>query len=194
MNTACALMDPSILFFLLGIGAGLLRSNLLIPPQMARFLALYLLMAIGLKGGFALAKSGFGPSIAVDIGMALSLAVVIPIVTYAFLKKKNLGPECGGRGGDLWFRQRGDFHYGHAVFRKPGYFLWGPYVGGLGPHGIPSHSFCHRDGQCDPSQAVRAYLEERFFVNFSPIYFTGIFYRRSSISSLGEHGGRLHFG
>ena len=88
MNTASALMDPSILFFLLGVGAGLLRSNLLIPPQMARFLALYLLMAIGLKGGFALAKSGFGTSIAVDIGLAIGLAAVIPIVTYALLRKK----------------------------------------------------------------------------------------------------------
>ena len=81
-------MDPSILFFLLGVGAGLLRSNLLIPPQMARFLALYLLMAIGLKGGFALAKSGFGTSIAVDIGLAIGLAAVIPIVTYALLRKR----------------------------------------------------------------------------------------------------------
>ena len=88
MNTASALMDPSILFFLLGVGAGLLRSNLLIPPQMARFLALYLLMAIGLKGGFALAKSGFGTSIAVDIGLAIGLAAVIPIVTYALLRKR----------------------------------------------------------------------------------------------------------
>jgi hypothetical protein len=88
MNTASALMDPSILFFLLGVGAGLLRSNLLIPPQMARFLALYLLMAIGLKGGFALAKSGFGTSIAVDIGLAIGLAAVIPVITYALLRKR----------------------------------------------------------------------------------------------------------
>lgn len=88
MTTASALMDPSILFFLLGIGAGLLRSNLVIPSQMARFLALYLLMAIGLKGGFALAKSGFGPSIAMDIGLALGLALVIPVVTYTVLRKK----------------------------------------------------------------------------------------------------------
>ncbi|NDI17631.1 MAG: sodium-dependent bicarbonate transport family permease, partial [Verrucomicrobia bacterium] len=88
MSTASALVDPSILFFLLGIGAGLIRSNLAIPAQMGRFLALYLLMAIGLKGGFALAKSGFSPSIALDIGLALSFSVLIPIATYAFLKKR----------------------------------------------------------------------------------------------------------
>ena len=88
MSTASALVDPSILFFLLGIGAGLIRSNLAIPAQMGRFLTLYLLMAIGLKGGFALAKSGFSPSIALDIGLALSFSVLIPIATYAFLKKR----------------------------------------------------------------------------------------------------------
>ena len=88
MSTASALIDPSILFFVLGIGAGLLRSNLVIPPQMARFLALYLLMAIGLKGGFALAKSGLGASIAVDIGLALFLALIIPAAAFLILRRR----------------------------------------------------------------------------------------------------------
>lgn len=86
MSTTNALMDPSILFFVIGIGAGLLRSNLVIPPQVARFLALYLLMSIGLKGGFALAKSGIGASIAVDIGLALLLALTIPAVAFLLLR------------------------------------------------------------------------------------------------------------
>ncbi len=50
-------VDPAILFFVSGMLADLLRSNLEIPPQIARFLSLYLLMALGLKGGFALAQS-----------------------------------------------------------------------------------------------------------------------------------------
>ncbi|NBS66988.1 MAG: sodium-dependent bicarbonate transport family permease, partial [Betaproteobacteria bacterium] len=45
------LLDPAILFFAFGLLAGLLRSNLEVPPQMAKFLSLYLLMALGLKGG-----------------------------------------------------------------------------------------------------------------------------------------------
>ena len=49
-------LDPPVLFFVFGIFAGLVRSNLEIPPQIARFLALYLLMALGLKGGFALVR------------------------------------------------------------------------------------------------------------------------------------------
>ena len=43
--------DPAILFFVFGILAGSLRSNLEIPPQISRFLPLYLLMALGLTCG-----------------------------------------------------------------------------------------------------------------------------------------------
>jgi hypothetical protein len=50
--------DPAILFFIFGIVAGLIKSNLEIPPQISKFLSLYLLMALGLKGGFALSQSG----------------------------------------------------------------------------------------------------------------------------------------
>ena len=55
---ASPLLDPSVLFFVLGMFAALVRSNLEIPKQIGRFLSLYLLMALGLKGGFALAESG----------------------------------------------------------------------------------------------------------------------------------------
>jgi hypothetical protein len=44
------LLDPAILFFVFGVLAGALRSNLRIPEAIAKFLSLYLLMALGLKG------------------------------------------------------------------------------------------------------------------------------------------------
>ena len=80
-------LDPAILFFVFGIIAGSLRSNLEIPPQIARFLALYLLMSLGLKGGFALAKSGFTAEVAVSLGCALILAVVVPLVGRSLLMR-----------------------------------------------------------------------------------------------------------
>jgi hypothetical protein len=52
------ILDPAILFFVFGVLAGAVRSNLEIPPAISRFLSLYLLMALGLKGGFALSHSG----------------------------------------------------------------------------------------------------------------------------------------
>lgn len=80
-------LDPTILFFVLGIIAGALRSNLEIPPQISRFLSLYLLMALGLKGGFALAKSGLTAEVAISLVCALLLAVMVPIAAYVLLRR-----------------------------------------------------------------------------------------------------------
>jgi hypothetical protein len=85
------LMDPAILFFVFGVMAGLVKSNLEIPQPIARFLALYLLMALGLKGGFALAKSGLTPDVAKSLGAAVLLAVLIPLVSYQILRKRIAG-------------------------------------------------------------------------------------------------------
>jgi hypothetical protein len=78
--------DPAVLFFVLGIAAGAMRSNLEIPPPISRFLSLYLLMALGLKGGFALASSGLTAEIAATLGAALVLAIAIPLAAYALLR------------------------------------------------------------------------------------------------------------
>lgn len=81
-------LDPAILFFVFGLLAGLVRSNLEIPPPIARFLSLYLLMALGLKGGFALAKSGLTAEVAVSLACALLLAVVVPAAGYVLLARR----------------------------------------------------------------------------------------------------------
>lgn len=80
-------LDPAILFFVFGLLAGALKSNLEIPPPIARFLSLYLLMALGLKGGFALSKSGLSGEVAVSLGLALLLAVVVPAMGYQLLRR-----------------------------------------------------------------------------------------------------------
>ncbi len=82
------LLDPSILFFIFGIFAGLVKSNLEIPQPISRFLSLYLLMALGLKGGFALNQSGFTLQIAISLGLAISLALTIPLIGYNLLKRR----------------------------------------------------------------------------------------------------------
>ncbi|OYU45092.1 MAG: sodium-dependent bicarbonate transport family permease [Burkholderiales bacterium PBB4] len=82
-----SLNDPAILFFLFGVLAGALKSNLEIPQPISRFLSLYLLMALGLKGGFALAQSGLTPQVAVSLGIAVLLAIVIPLLGFAVLRR-----------------------------------------------------------------------------------------------------------
>ena len=81
-------LDPAILFFIFGVFAGAVKSNLEIPQPIARFLSLYLLMALGLKGGFALHKSGFTSEIALALGLAIFLAIIIPLIGYAILRTK----------------------------------------------------------------------------------------------------------
>lgn len=83
------LLDPAILFFAVGLVAGLVRSDLEIPPQIARFLSLYLLMALGLKGGFALAESGLTSSVAASLCAAVIMALVVPALGYAVLARRT---------------------------------------------------------------------------------------------------------
>jgi hypothetical protein len=80
-------LDPAILFFLFGMFAGLLKSNLEIPQPISKFLSLYLLMALGLKGGFALAHSGITTEVSKGLGAAILLAVLIPILGYQLLRR-----------------------------------------------------------------------------------------------------------
>ena len=80
-------IDPAILFFIFGVLAGALKSNLEIPQPISRFLALYLLMALGLRGGFELAHSGLTPTVISGLAAALLLAVLIPAIGYFALKK-----------------------------------------------------------------------------------------------------------
>ena len=80
-------LDPAILFFVFGMLAGSLKSNLEIPPQISRFLSLYLLMALGLKGGFALAQSGMTGEVLISLGAALGMAILVPVLGYITLRR-----------------------------------------------------------------------------------------------------------
>jgi hypothetical protein len=81
------LLDPAILFFIFGLFAGAIKSNLEIPPAISRFLSLYLLMALGLKGGFALAKTGLTIEVGTSLGAAIFMAILVPLIAYQILKR-----------------------------------------------------------------------------------------------------------
>jgi hypothetical protein len=82
------LIDPAILFFFLGLGVAAVRSNLEIPPQIAKFLSLYLLMAIGFKGGQALGDGGFSAGLLRALLAAAILAVAIPAWSFLVLRRR----------------------------------------------------------------------------------------------------------
>lgn len=81
------LLDPAILFFVFGIFAGLIKSNLQVPEQISKFLGLYLLMALGIKGGVALSSTGFTVSALSVIGIGTFLALALPALSYFILKR-----------------------------------------------------------------------------------------------------------
>jgi hypothetical protein len=70
-----------------GLFAGLVRSNLEIPQQISKFLSLYLLMSLGLKGGFSLNKNGFTQDSIVLVAIGMFLATVIPFFAYLFFQR-----------------------------------------------------------------------------------------------------------
>ena len=82
------LLDPAVLFFLLGLFAAAVRSNLEMPAQISKFISLYLLMAIGIKGGVALSVSGLQPHILTGLGIALLMAFLVPAYTYPLLRMR----------------------------------------------------------------------------------------------------------
>ncbi len=81
------LLSPPILFFILGVVAGLLKSDLAIPEAVTKLLSLYLMWAIGIKGGVKLAESGLTGDAMWSLGASMLLAIVVPIYVYALLRR-----------------------------------------------------------------------------------------------------------
>ncbi len=79
------LIVPTILFFVLGLFAAFARSDLSIPVGAAKFMSLYLLLAIGFKGGSSLADYGLHADMFVVIGIGILLSLLIPFVAFALL-------------------------------------------------------------------------------------------------------------
>ena len=82
------LLDPAILYFFLGAFIGVIRSNLEIPAPVTKFLSLYLLFAIGFKGGQELNRVGFSAETGKIVGIAIFLALAIPVWSFVILRRK----------------------------------------------------------------------------------------------------------
>lgn len=82
------LFSPAVLFFILGIGAGFFKSDLEIPKSISSYLSIYLMMAIGFKGGVAIAAAPeFSNEIIAVVASALAIGVGLPILAFALLRK-----------------------------------------------------------------------------------------------------------
>ena len=82
------MLNPPVLFFFLGMLAVFLKSELTIPQPLPKLFSLYLLIAIGLHGGYELSKSGLDLYIFEALMIAVVMATIVPIYSFFILKTK----------------------------------------------------------------------------------------------------------
>jgi hypothetical protein len=81
------ILSPAILFFALGIAAGFVKSDLEVPDSISRYLSLYLMMAIGFKGGVAIANThDLNGEVIAAIGAGLAIGFLQPFIAYGLLR------------------------------------------------------------------------------------------------------------
>ncbi len=80
--------NPALLFFVLGVVAVQLKSDLQIPENSSKFISAYLLLSIGFKGGQELAHSTLNLEILLSMSLGLFMAVFVPFYSFYFLKRK----------------------------------------------------------------------------------------------------------
>jgi uncharacterized protein len=89
------LTNPTLLFFVLGIFASRIKSDLEIPASSAKFISLYLLFSIGFNGGRELAHSHFTAEIGWSLLFGVAVSSLIPAYSF-FVLKRRLGAENAG--------------------------------------------------------------------------------------------------
>ncbi|WP_228243715.1 sodium-dependent bicarbonate transport family permease [Porphyrobacter sp. GA68] len=86
-DIAATLLSAPILFFILGVLAAAARSDLAVPETVAKGLSLYLMAAIGLKGGVEVAKAGITPNLILALVAGLLLSALIPFFVAPVLRR-----------------------------------------------------------------------------------------------------------
>jgi len=80
------LLTPIILSFVLGLAAALMRSDLSVPEAVAKGMSLYLLFAIGFKGGVSLSEHGLDGRIMAALLAGVALSALLPFLAFALLR------------------------------------------------------------------------------------------------------------
>ena len=83
-----ALLNPAMLYFMLGLGAALARSDLEVPPALSTFFGSFLLMAIGFRGGAELARALANPTLWETLAVAAFLSAGAPFYLYAVARRR----------------------------------------------------------------------------------------------------------
>ncbi len=82
------LLSAPVLFFFLGVLAVLVGSDLEIPSPLPKLFSLYLLLAIGFKGGVELAHSGLHAQVLLTIAAAVAMSLLVPLTSFLILRTR----------------------------------------------------------------------------------------------------------
>ena len=88
MSSLEYLLQPAILFFLLGVLAVIVKSDLEIPGSVLKILSLYLLFALGFKGGTELHKTALSFAVVLPLITAIAASFIIPLIVYPLMRRK----------------------------------------------------------------------------------------------------------
>lgn len=80
------LLSPIVLFFALGLCASLARSDLSVPEAAAKALSIYLLFAIGFKGGVSVADHGVDAKLGLTLLAGVILSAALPFLAFVLLR------------------------------------------------------------------------------------------------------------
>jgi hypothetical protein len=80
--------SPPILFFFLGMLAVLVRSDLEIPQPLPKFFSLYLMMAIGFRGGVELSHGGSADGVFLTLFAAMAVSALVPVYCFLILRRR----------------------------------------------------------------------------------------------------------
>jgi hypothetical protein len=83
------LLNPPVLFFFLGMAAVWLGSDLDVPQPLPRFFSLYLLLAIGFKGGVELARGGLPAPAVATLAAAVAMSFLCPLYVFALFRRRG---------------------------------------------------------------------------------------------------------
>jgi uncharacterized protein len=80
------ILNPPVMFFFLGMLAVAVQSDLEIPNPLPKLFSLYLLIAIGFKGGHELYESGLNTEVVTTLLVAVFMASIVPVYSFFILR------------------------------------------------------------------------------------------------------------
>ncbi len=172
---------PATLFFFLGLVAVFVKSDLEIPPQIAKFLSIYLLFDIGIKGGEELFHSGFNLQVLTVMTVCILSSFLIPFAMFAILRKRLSIHDAGAVAATYGSISAVTFATGTAFLEGQGVAFGGYMVAGMALMESPAiiagliliRLYVRKDNQISSGNGGFGHILKESFFNGSVLLLVG---------------------